>query len=605
MAAAGKKEERIIDGQADWSAGVDSGRIPTIASANYPQGLARDKLAWGNNLTVRGGGISPRTGYKPVVKGLGTQLYQGGYMYEPDFAFPYLILQIGGQIFQINVGTDNSVVNLSAMFGFTNPPNIPQAHMCQGEQFLVIQAGDFGLVPVPTNPLFWDGATLRRSNGFISVGNPANELPPANAMDYYMGRLWYARARSYIAGDIVGGPSGSPAYDNRDSILKVTENPIAIAGDAFQVPTNALNIRMLAHTAELDTALGQGRLLIGTPRAIYRSNVPVNRDDWTNATINTGPLQTVAQIRYGPVSDRSAVVVNGDLFYQTGEPGLRSLTYAIRYFQQWGNVPISRNEERALRIVDRSLLRFSSGIEFDNRLLQTTLPTLSPVGVIHQGLIPLDFDIISSLDEKRPPAWEGLLEGMSILQLFEGDFGGLQRAFAIVLSQVSGEIEVWEMTTSDRFDMEVDNDGHRIIFAPEFPSYTWGDLTQLKELVGGALYIDKMLGKVEFQLQYRPDQYPCWLDWATWPECAAKDCREDPNSVTCPPYPVQPFCESFKPDMEFPKPNPECIGATKRPSTLGYQFQARLIIKGWCRIRGFYLYAEPRMKPPYQNIVCT
>jgi len=379
------------------------------------------------------------------------------------------------------------------------------------------------------------------------------------------------------------------------------KNPVANAGDAFIVPSNALNIRMLAHTAELDTALGQGRLLIGTPRAIYRLNVPVTRDDWTLLNDPSQPLQTVAQIRYGPVGDRSAVVVNGDLFYQTLEPGIRSLTYSVRYFQQWGNVPISRNENRVLRFNDRSLLRFSSGIEFNNRLYQTALPFQSPSGVAHRGILPLDFDLISSLEEKLPPAWEGMLEGIDVMQLFEGDFGGLQRAFAVVLSRLTGKIEVWELTQAERFDVG----DRRITMVIETPSYTFKDPLQLKELESARVWIDKLFGKVEFKAYYRPDQWPCWIFWHAWNECTMQNCHEDPVDGTCG-YPTQDFCESYEPQMTLPKPPTPCISKGRRvPANWGYQFQIKLVIKGWCRVRGIIVYALTKEDQPFDGIVCA
>jgi hypothetical protein len=84
-------------------------------------------------------------------------------MYQPDAANPYLMLAIGGKMIQVRVDTDNSVVDVTD--GFTDPANVPQVHFCQAENFLIKQAGD-GV----TLPLFWDGATLRRSNGVFSGG---------------------------------------------------------------------------------------------------------------------------------------------------------------------------------------------------------------------------------------------------------------------------------------------------------------------------------------------------------------------------------------------------------------------------------------------------
>lgn len=606
--ANGNGSVRLVDGQLSFAGGIDSGKVPTIASQSFPEGLKRNQLAWITNATCRGGGVLQRTGWRPLVQDFDWPgIFQGGFMYEPPFANPYLIVSIGGHIYLIRVDTDNSIRDLSVEFGLFNPTVEPQAFFVQAEEFVVIQAGD-----QVTLPLFWDGTTLRRSNGITGVVPPAggpsppnvNEIPPAGPMDYYMGRIWYAFGRVYTAGDIVRNQaSGTAPYNYRDSVLKVTENPLALAGDGFIVPAQSGNIRGLTHTAELDTALGQGRLYIGTRRDIFRLNVPVTRTEWIAADEDNQPLQTVAQINFGFINDRSVVRVNGDLFYQAMD-GVRSLALATRYFQQWGNTPISRNENRVLRFNDRGLLRYASGIEFDNRLLQTCLPYQTSVGVAHQGIMPLDFDLITSLDEKFPPAWEGMIEAQNVLQMFEGDFGGLQRGFATTVSKLTGNIDLWEMTTADRFDQEVNNNGNRVTWYLESPAYTWENPFGLKQLDGLELWFDKMLGTVEFVVDYRVDQNPCWIFWHAWKECTAKDCREDMEQVICPTYPTEPYCESFRATMTLPKPPVRCERGNGRPTNIGYQFQVRITIKGWTRLRGMLIYALPREQGPYERMVC-
>jgi hypothetical protein len=600
--ANGTGTTRLVDGQLDWSGGIDSGRVPTMVSPGFDTGLQRNQLAWLTNGTVRGGGVNQRTGWKPLVRNVPwTGIFQCGYMYEPAFADPYMILMIGGRIYQVRLDTDNSVVDLSAVFGETMPADQPLGFMCQAEQFLVIQSGD-----LITKPLFWDGNILRRSNGFISVAAavtaPFNEIPPAGPMDYYMGRLWYAFGRQYCAGDIVGSKvSGTVAYNYRDSVLRTTENPLSLAGDAFIVPTNAGNIRALKHSANLDSALGEGQLYPFTRKNIYATSVPVTRALWSTLT---EPLQRVAQRDFGSVGDRCVVPVNGDLFYQAMD-GIRSLAIAVRNFGSWGNIPISKPEQRVLRFNDRALMRFASGINFDNRMWQTVVPFQTAKGVAHQGIIPLDFDLLGSMADRLPPSWEGMLEGLHVLQLFEADYGGLQRAFATVVSQVTGSIDIWEFTTQDRWDSQINNDGSRVSWYLETPAYTWGDPFMLKQLDGLELWFDKMLGTVNFMVEYKVDQSPCWIPWHSWKQCVAKDCREDVEAVSCPAYPIQPYCEGFKATVSLPSPPVKCEANNARPSTWGYQFQIRITIKGWTRLRGLRVYANPKAKAPFQNMVCS
>ena len=174
---------RIADGSYDFSQGVDSGSVPTIRSANNPNGLARQELAWLTNGTVRGGGITQRTGWQALVAPLlATGLYQGGYMYEPPYADPYLVISVSGILYSVTLTPPYTLTNLTATAGppfpvpddyleffagsypafeprntasVVNPATAAQVWMCQAEQFLVIQAGDLFNPPVPTGLDNW------------------------------------------------------------------------------------------------------------------------------------------------------------------------------------------------------------------------------------------------------------------------------------------------------------------------------------------------------------------------------------------------------------------------------------------------------------------
>jgi hypothetical protein len=288
-------------------------------------------------------------------------------------------------------------------------------------------------------------------------------------MEYYQGRIWVqVGARQYSGGDIIYGPNGTPP-GNANSILRWVENTYLAGGGVFSVPNSGGSIRGLSYTANMDTATGQANLIIGTREALYALDVPVSRTNWIAAG-GTGaalPVQKIIQNRYGPVSDRSMVRSNSDLFYQAYD-GVRSLQIALRYFNQHGQTPISHNENRALQFNNRAFLSFASGIEFDNRLLQTVLPFQTSVGVAHQGIMPLDFDLLTTLQEKLPPAWEGMHEGLDFMQLLQAESGGLQRAFTVVHSQSTGRIQIWEMTNYSK----TDHGDVRVKWYVEFPSLT-------------------------------------------------------------------------------------------------------------------------------------
>jgi len=608
---ADKNGLRLTDGQIDFSLGVNSGVIRTKATPFTPHGVKQNQLSWMSNSTVRGGGIGQRPAFHALIQqAVWSGTFMGGFLYQPDVGDPILILVIDGRIYRVRVDTDNSVTDLSALYGLTLPIT-SQAYFAQAEMFLVIQNGD-----LITKPLFYDFGveglrpeTLRQSLGFVGVNDPTNEIPPAGPMDYYAQRLWYAFGRNYAAGDIVlnhtSGTAGTQ-FQYRDSVLAVTENPVASGGDAFVVPTNAGNIRALKHAANIDTALGESQLFVYTRRAVYTCVAPITRADWTATTLDAMPLQKVALVKGGTYAERSVLAVNGDLFFQSPPNGdIRSIAVAVRNFRQWGNVPLSSNETRVISFNDRALLQFASGIEFDNRLLQTALPVATPAGAGFRAIIPLDFDVISTFEEQLPPAWEGVYDlggGPYVLQLLEGDFGGRERAFAVAWSLKNSAIEIWELRPDQRFDQG----DARVTRVLEFPAYPFGDPFGLKELDTAELWFDKMLGTVNVEVFYRPDSFSCWLKWHAFQLCAAKDCREDPDDP-CPDngYPKEAWCEQDAIPITLPKPVSQCIDSKGRPSTWGYQFQVKLVIKGWCRVRGLLLHALWREKAPYEGIRCA
>jgi hypothetical protein len=630
MAAAKSNAEIYIpDGSFDWSGGVDSSLVTTLQSALNVNGLPRNALAWLNNATVRGGGISQRAGWQPLARVMASGFrHQGQYIYEPDGANPYLVVSLSGVLHSVLLEAPYTITDLTGGNPLLrNPPNVEMAFFCQGENYLVVQAGDYytpgPVVPGVTDslgrtlPLFWNGLTLRRSIG-ITTSTPSgikpgiNEIPAGTSMDYYGNHLWWATARACSAGDTAGSGSGTAAFHFRDAILNVTENPLCFGGDGFAVPTNAGNIRALKHSSSLNASLGQGQFYIFTRKVIYTLDVPTTRTDWINADASNQPKMTVVQIVNGAVGDRAVVPINGDLFYQSFDPAIRSLLTAVRNFGQWGNTPISQNVLRALALNNRGLMRFSGGIQFNNRLLMLVLPVQASdgVNVVHQAILPLDFDVVTNLvtasptdvsgtSAMVPPVWEGAYDGLAFLQLSEGDFGGLPRAFATAIDE-DGSLNVWELTNNDRFQ---DGD-NRLVWSPEWPAFTWGTAGlefKLKQLKGGECWVDQVFGDVDMAVYYRPDADPCWRPWFVRSFCSKRDCRElDDPCVTA--YPPPPFNEGYVWPIVFPEPPQSCNSMAVRPSSVGYQFQVKIMLKGPCRIRGMILYAIPHTEPQYHGL---
>ncbi len=387
-----------------------------------------------------------------------------------------------------------------------------------------------------------------------------------------------------------------------DAVLNVTESPLIVGGDGFTVPAQSGNITAIFNNANLNNPLGQGVLFFGTNKGIFQLSIPISRTSWIATTNSNQPLLTPVQLVNGPVSDRSIVQVNGDVYYQSLEPGIRSLFASVRNFGQAGNIEISAQEQRVLQFSNRALLNFGFGVVFNNRLLESQLPIQLPQGVIHQALVPLDFVPMSTFAASQQPIWEGMYEGLQFLDAVTADFGGLERCFAMVVSEKDSSIQLWEIVQAAKFDADSTDQSKRISWQIEFPAFTLGDFFQLKRLVSDELWVDRLFGTVIFTMEYRPDGQTCWLPWHKWQACSAKNSAEDvTNPIT---YPLVEFGECYKFSMTLPKPPATCDSCMIRPSDIGYQFQTRLTIKGYCRVRGHILKMNKVEESLYHNIVC-
>lgn len=559
---------QLSDGFSTLERGANSGRIPSL--------LKRNQVSFAVNTIFRGGYAQQRPGF---IKRLLQHLdfyhpesefvdgrFQGIHAFTPPGGNPLLVLSISGRIYSIDILNDFNVTDVTPPDG-PNSSVRPQAWFASAADWCLIQDGE-------SRCIIFNGVSSRRAAD--------DEVPTGTAMAYGMGRVWVARGKEFLAGDIFGGSSGTATYQYRDAILKFTENTYLNEGGSFSLPLDAGEITAVKFTAQLDTALGQGELLVGTASAIFSVHVPVDRTQWKNLTT---PIQRIALLGYGPATQNSFEKVNSDFFFRSLD-GVRSFVLAQRQFYSYGNVPLSREVSRVLEKDELRLLKFSSAVLFDQRLLMTASPhQVSGKGVYHRGMVVLDFDPLSSMDDKTPPAWDCLWTGINVLQLVKITVRDEERCFAVVLSACD-TIELWEITRNDRFD----NGNRRVEWLLEMPSYTWDSPFEQKRLMGGDMWVDRVTGAVDFNVDFRSDQYPGWLDWHNWSECANfQDCDYGTYGV-CRTIPQ--FAEQYRPRMRLPQPADICDETFPKFHRNGYEFQPRITITGFARIRQMRLHAQ-------------
>jgi hypothetical protein len=327
----------------------------------------------------------------------------------------------------------------------------------------------------------------------------------------------------------------------------------------------------------------------------------VSRADWIAANSSNQPQIFVVQqgAGTGSCNDTGIVSINGDLWYTRADGNLQSLLTAVRYFQQWGNVDVSSNENQILDTVNLNLLGTVSSIYFSNYYLSLTSPKQTPYGVVFMAIAPLDLEPISTLEEQLPPAWMGQFEGLQILSLTSATFASKQRAFATTLStQTEGQIELWEL-----IPMSVGDNGNRIQWQFLTPSLTFSEHgweQELKRLVSAEMWLDMIQGVVDVEVEYCPDGSSCFYKWTKFSVCNATDSSQLTPSQG---YPIIPFSPGKRRPLVLPLPPDANDDEDGRPANIAFEFQTKVTIKGECRVRGWFLKAEKVERPLYENMI--
>ncbi len=566
-----------------------------VHSSTAPIALPPDQLAWANNVECRSDFMRPRPGWlkRPLTFSEGDQshfedeIFEGAIVFE---RYSQIVTMIGGRLFRINPMLwdvrDVSTADLNAS-------NRYRAWFCEAENWIIAQDGD-------SIPWIYDGTTAVRSDT-LGLGGKA-QVPIGKAMCYAQGRLHvaYASGRAFVIGDIVGGDSGTPAFDFKDAVLYFTENDVINGGGSFSVPINAGLITAFRPIAQIDTSMGQGPTAVFTTNAIFSLNLPTDRATW--ATVNF-PIGTVSNVANGMTSDRCTPNVNGDIWGRAPD-GWRSFLVARRDFQSaWVNAPLSQEVSRAIDGDDENLLGYMSGVYFDNRLLGTTRPYRKwGHGISHLGFVNLDFQPVASLSERSPlPTWLGNSTGLRVLQVITGNIRGVQRCFVFALN-VDNKIELWEVSKKAIADSDGTQDVpiqwsfETAAFSFQSPGGAGPDPStlpgrELWSLDGGRLFVDEISSDVSFTAYWRPDQDPCWHLWHSWSVCADVSPCPLPEDCSCP------GVAQYRKPFRLPAPRvPECDSSNDKPYHIGREFQVRFEIAGRCRVKMLELVAHAQQE---------
>lgn len=447
------------------------------------------------------------------------------------------------------------------------------------------------------------GGGYTQPGQIVTWQTTAAGIQPGRMGAYGLGRnaMSILTKNQFIYLDVVGGSSGTQAYQFRDAVLQSTENTFIVGGGAFTIPSTSGGITAMKFTAVENVALGQGPLLVFSYKSVYSCQVPVDRLTWQ--TIQN-PILTEAIIGNGATGQWSTVVANSDVIFRAID-GIRSETLDEENFSSWGNVPCSFEVSPILEADNQALLNFCSSVVFYNRHLTTYGPIQSALGVYCTGLVPINFAPISSLRGKAPAVWDsGTWVGsntttaqMQIMQMAAGIVANAERAFAFCLNTSSSPvIEFWEILADGAANY--DNDGTNNIPIPwqfDSASLRFGipkqaHVSQL--LSNGELWISEMVGTVTFASYYKPDQYPSFTPWRAWQQ----------TQQTAPTN-SQP---AFLPRAGLGEPSGKDFDpSTNRPMRQFFTMQVRFTFVGHCTFLGAFLESQTTPIGNFAKIIAS
>jgi hypothetical protein len=415
---------------------------------------------------------------------------------------------------------------------------------------------------------------------------PIPEIPVSTIGAYGMGRNWVSMpdGKSFVAGDLIGSGSGSMDYNYNDAVLKVSQNQWLASAGTFVLPSAGNTITGMKFISSLDASLGQGPLQIFTDNTVFSCNTTTDMTEWAHLT---SPILTESLVGSGAAGPFSIIQENNDIIFRSTDGGFRSMLIARLDYNKWGNTPISREVARSLKGDDPLLFPLSSTVVFNNRLLAAIGGKTGNRGVYQSKLAVLNFDALSSLQNKQPSIWEGEWGGLNILKLVSGMFNGVERCFAVCISSDQSSIEFHEITIDG--SQGPDDTANDIAWGFE-SSTLFKDKSlesrEYKRLINGEFYVDQIVDDVQVQAFYKPDQFPQWIPWYSTVINRAKDEN------------------GFRPRIGLGEPPSKFYDTVNnRPLREAYAFQVKFLITGQCRFVGARFAADVIPQPEFARPV--
>lgn len=432
---------------------------------------------------------------------------QGGISYAKTMVGTqqHIILASGDRIIKGRMYADTIEFSTLAVL---ETPGYLHGWFVQGEDRLYYQNG----VDIPIG---WSG---RGDPYKIHGGIAADRMPIGTNMAYIHGRVVVFTANNHaIVSDYVYG-AGLNTTKGLENFIETQQY-----NDIGAIPTPAMlgaitGAIPVPRTPDRDA---QGELLVMCENGAFTLALNGVRADWL-----LGDVSQIVMTGIGGASVSSLVAANNDIWFRTSDGDIS--TYKFQRTQQdrtWGDVSMSREVAEYLDYDSGRNLEFCSSIKANNRLLTTCAHAVAPhdepgYGSHHfgRGIVVLDFDKGSTVNQKPGFAWDGLWTGINPVLLLNHTVDRQIRNLAVSHDE-DGKNRIYEfMPDNYRGSDMVDGRSKKIVSFYQTAhlldqKQEEGSVIQ-KRLTGGRAEVSEVRGEASVEVKFAPNYYPCFQEWS-------------------------------------------------------------------------------------------
>lgn len=410
---------------------------------------------------------------------------------------PHIIVCVNDRILKGRVCANEIYFEL--LFKGTNP-EIMGASLAQATDRLYWQDGVH-------RPVGWDG-----QNSSYVIEDKEDSMPVGVITVYINGRMVVITEDNYC---IISDYIYSQNVKNSKGVESFVESKLNNDLGAIASPGKFGEVAGAISLPSIPNSNTKPKLLVMQEFGAYTLDLSGARADWINRQI-----QEPVMDGSGSTAGGSIIKAHSDIFYQSTDGDIQSYKWTTqRWDNQWSETSVSNEVRKYSDLTSPHLRRWTQSMKIKNRLLFSCATITSPcsIGGSHrfgQGIISLDLDKGSTLNESSGFRWDGMWTGPNICGMAELMTDGSRRPM-IASHDDDGINRIYELLDRPGDD-EIDGVKKKIISFYDTPNL-FGQADPAEGLVvntlnGARAIISEVSGTATVGVSYRPSYSKRWID---------------------------------------------------------------------------------------------